>query len=57
MAHADLYDESNGDQNRIDRDRDVIGESVKWYGILLAAVLGIIVGSVIGYLLAPGAVP
>ena len=57
MSHADLYDESNGDHNRIDRDRDVIGESVKWYGILLAAVLGIIVGSVIGYLLAPGALP
>lgn len=30
---------------------------MKWYGILLAAILGILVGSVIGYLLAPGVMP
>jgi hypothetical protein len=27
---------------------------MKWYGILLGAILGILVGTVIGYLLVPG---
>lgn len=48
-----VYPNSGAPQYRqsINRER---GQSMKWYGILLGAILGILVGTVIGYFLVPG---